>query len=136
MSANLLQWPNSGHSYEDDLESFLYVMTWVSFTYMESKMTPQARFNVLKSMFEDDEGEDEHGNTLGGWRKDLALSWRGLSQAYLQGVQSRWAAQRIGGVVLLSLLYHRRTARRGGQGETTRPENFRQIQLCLPNLAW
>ena len=70
MSANLLQWPDSGHFYEDDLESFLYVMAWVSFTYMESNVTPQTRFNLLKTMFEDEEGneegKDQHGNTLGG----------------------------------------------------------------------
>ena len=73
MSARLLRRPDSSHSYEDDLESFLYVMAWVSFTYMESNVTPQTRFNLLKTMFEDEEGKDQHGNTLGGRYKDMTL---------------------------------------------------------------
>lgn len=46
-------------------------MVWVSFTYMESNLTPQARFNIL-SAFDEDDGE-EHGHKLGGRTKSHML---------------------------------------------------------------
>ena len=52
VSAARLRNPNAGHFYQDDLESFLHVMAWVSFTYMESDMGQEMRFSIL-SMFEE-----------------------------------------------------------------------------------
>lgn len=48
-------------------------MVWASLTYMESDMTPRARFNILRSIFEEDDGEDQHGHKLGGQSKARAL---------------------------------------------------------------
>ena len=41
--------------------------------YMESDMTPRAWFNILRSTYEEDGGEYQHGHTLGGRFKALAL---------------------------------------------------------------
>jgi len=65
--------PDATHSYEDDLESFMHVMLWVSLKYMEADMTPRARFNTLENTFEQDDGDDEHGRALGGHFKSRAL---------------------------------------------------------------
>jgi len=48
-------------------------MAWVSLMYMENGMTPRARFNILKSTFEEDDGKDQDGHTLGGRCKAVAL---------------------------------------------------------------
>jgi len=62
---------NAPHCYEDDLESFLHVMAWVSFTFMESDLTPQARYNILWR-FEEFDGEVD-GYAQGGVSKSHAL---------------------------------------------------------------
>jgi len=41
--------------------------------YMESDMTPRERFNILTTMFEEDDGEDQHGHKVGGRSKVNAL---------------------------------------------------------------
>ena len=51
----------------------MHVMAWVSLTYMESDLTQRARFNILESTFEENDGEDQDGHTLGGRNKALAL---------------------------------------------------------------
>lgn len=67
--------PDATHSYNDDLESFWHVMAWVSLTYMETNITPRARFDLLKTTFEDELGEDQLGRTLGGWAKVITLCY-------------------------------------------------------------
>jgi len=48
-------------------------MAWVSLMYVENTMTSQAPFNILKSVFNNDDGEDQLGHRLGGRFKAAVL---------------------------------------------------------------
>ena len=58
------------HLYEDDLESFLYVMAWVSLTYMANRDSPQSRFHRLLIF---DEFMKQDGHQTGGQTKLQAM---------------------------------------------------------------
>jgi hypothetical protein len=59
MSAALLLDPAKHQDFEDDLESFLHVLTWTSVRYCPSNLTAQERTTYLRTTF--DEVDEKNG---------------------------------------------------------------------------
>ncbi|KAG2115711.1 hypothetical protein BD769DRAFT_1363258 [Suillus cothurnatus] len=64
MSGALLSDPTKHQDFEDDLESFLHVLTWTSIRYCPSNLTDQERSSHLSLMF--DEVHEKNGVYIGG----------------------------------------------------------------------
>jgi hypothetical protein len=77
MSAALLSDPTKHQDFEDDLESFLHVLTWTSLRYCPSNLTDQERSSHLSSIF--DEVREKNGVYVGGGWKSGCL----VRNAYL-----------------------------------------------------
>jgi hypothetical protein len=71
MSAALLLDPAKHQDFEDDLESFLHVLTWTSVRYCPSNLTAQERTTYLRTTF--DEVDEKNGVCVGGLVKSGGL---------------------------------------------------------------
>ncbi|KIJ59740.1 hypothetical protein HYDPIDRAFT_43874 [Hydnomerulius pinastri MD-312] len=72
MSAALLQNPRKLNDFQDDLESFLHVLAWMTVRYVPSSLKSNDREAHLKFMY-DESQEGEEGCKVGGWRKSQAF---------------------------------------------------------------
>ncbi|KAH7917962.1 hypothetical protein BV22DRAFT_1042082 [Leucogyrophana mollusca] len=71
MSAAILKNPKLPQERKDDIESFLHVTSHTAIAYTPSAMTPDARGNHLRGVF--DASEQDSGHVIGGQRKATSL---------------------------------------------------------------
>ncbi|KAG2131428.1 uncharacterized protein EDB93DRAFT_1108121 [Suillus bovinus] len=97
MSAALLSDPTKHQDFEDDLESFLHVLTWTAIRYCPSNLTAQERSSYLSLIF--DEVQEKNGVYVGGDCKCGRLKLENLKRrswfplmirAYLQNPDLTW----------------------------------------------